>query len=89
MSNAPSLPERYHLIRGPFPLAEHNLYWISLVDTARTGEGMEAGLYIYSAVDGARTFWYPEEALAALTILKDMEPQLLELLEKQGMYTLG
>jgi len=83
-----TLPERYHLICGPFPLLEqHNLYWISLVNTSEVGKEMEAGICIYSDRDSARVFWYPEEARAALTILRNLEPDLVHLLEQQGMYT--
>lgn len=79
------LPPHYRLLRGPFPLLDrHNIYQISLVDT-KAGERAEAGICIHGA--GERLFLYPEEALAALAILRDLEPQLADLLKRQGMYT--
>jgi hypothetical protein len=80
------LPEHYRLIHGPFPLLDkHNIYQISLVDTSKAVERADAGICVHGA--GERIFWYPEEALAVLTILRDLESRLLELLQQQGMYT--
>jgi len=80
------LPAQYHLLRRPFPLLnKHNIYQISLIDTSEAGERAEAGICIHGA--GERVFWYPEEALAILAILRDLEPQLSDLLQQQGMYT--
>ena len=53
----------------------------------RTPAGNEAGVYIHSDQDGARTFLYPEEALTALDILEHMQPQLREILAQQGRQT--
>lgn len=83
--NPPALPDGYESISGPFPLLPHStLWWVSLVKfAARGAEAQEAGILIYSSQDVAKTFWYPEEALEALAILKDLEPQLVEHFSKQ------
>ncbi len=79
------LPTHYRLLRGPFPLLDrNNIYQISLVES-NAGEGAEAGVCVYGT--GERLFFYPEEALAALAILRDLEPHLVDLLKQQGMYT--
>lgn len=83
--NNTTRPDGYEVLSGPFSLTPNEtLWWISLV---RVPAGNEVGVYIHSSQDAGRTFWYPEEALTALAILRDMESQLREALLVQGRQT--